>query len=71
MASPHDNPRMCEICRCQVSIKHIFVDCPKYHVHRRIFKENKLESILSENKHFSLNNILKFLKQTNLLNTIL
>ena len=71
MSSPHGSPPMCEVCQCQISIKHIFIDCPKYHQHRQLFKENNLESILAENRNFSFSNILYFLKQINLLNKIL
>ena len=70
MSSPHGSPPICEICQCQVSIKHIFIDCPKYRQYRTLFKENILESILAEKKHFSFSIILQFLKQVNILNKI-
>ena len=70
MSSPHGDPPICEVCQCQITVKHIFTDCRKYDQYRRIFKKNYLKSILAENKDFSLNDIFTFLKQINLINEI-
>ena len=63
MSSPHESPPLCDVCQCQLTIKHLFIDCPKYRHQRRIFKENTLKSILAENENFSLYSIFSFLKQ--------
>ena len=70
MSSPHGNPPVCDMCQCQLTIKHLFIDCPKYQHQRRIFKETSLKSILAENENFSLYDILSFLKQISLFNKI-
>ena len=70
MTSPHDDPPICDLCHCLLSVKHFLINCPKYNRYRRIFKDQTLNSILAENQYFSFNNILYFLKQTNLLRKI-
>ena len=70
MSSPHDNLPMCELCHCQLTVKHVLTVCPKYDQYRRVFKNRTLSGILSENVAFSFYSILWFLKQTNLLDKI-
>ena len=70
MSSPHGIPPTCEVCQCQLTVKHILIHCPKYQRHRRIFKETTLKSILAENENFSLYGILNFLKKIHLLSKI-
>ena len=70
MKSPHGNPPICAECQCQISIKHIFIECKKYEHYRQIFKKNNLKDILGESENFSFYSILTFLKQTNLITRI-
>ena len=67
MSSPHRSPPICELCNCQISIRHILIECRKYERQRYVFRQKNLVDILADTENFSFNNILSFLKQTNLL----
>ena len=63
MCNPHDLMPLCEQCNVQLSVKHIFSDCPKYMTRRRIlFRDQTFKEILSENEKFSKDRIFRFLK---------
>ena len=70
MNIPHDPPPICEECQCQISVKHILIDCPKNRQERRIFRNHNLNAVLTENKDFCIYKILEFLRLTKLINKI-
>ena len=71
MSMPHDNVPHCRICNVQVTVKHILCECRDFNQQRHIYLKNKsLLDILSDSFQFSLNRILMFLRQTNLINKI-
>ena len=64
------NRTMCDLCHIPISMPHILIDCPKFSLPRKIFGTNPtLKSILCEDK-INKQNLLKFLKDLNLLNSI-
>ena len=71
MSMPHDNVPHCRICNVQLTVKHILCECRDFNQQRHIYLKNKsLLDILSDSFQFSLNRILMFLRQTNLINKI-
>ena len=71
MLMPHDNVPHCRICNVQLTVEHILCECRDFNQQRRIYLTNKsLVDILSDSFQFSLNSILMFLRQTNLINKI-
>ena len=71
MSMPHDNVPHCRICNVQLTVKHILCECRDFSQQRHIYLKNKsLLDILSDSFQFSLNRILMFLRQTNLINKI-
>ena len=71
MSMPHDNVPHFRICNVQLTVKHILCECRDFNQQRRIYLRNKsLLEILSDSFQFSLNRILMFLRQTNLINKI-
>ena len=71
MSMPHDNVPHSRICNVQLTVKHILCECRDFNQQRHIYLKNKsLLDILSDSFQFSLNRILMFLRQTNLINKI-
>ena len=63
MCNPHNPVPLCEQCHVQLSVKHIFSECPKYMGQRRIlFNNRSFKEILSENEKFSTDKIFRYLK---------
>jgi len=71
------NKRVCNTCLCDISIKHILIDCPTYEPERRKLASRcrglnvplKIENILSSNS-LVLNEIILFLRETDLQTSI-
>ena len=70
MCTPNASPPICDTCQTQMSVKHIFLECPKYDQFRLLFKNRTLSGILAEGKDFNIHTILTFLKQCKLLKDI-
>ena len=62
------NPPECETCRETVTVKHLLLDCRKYTQARNKYISNlTLSDILAEGDKFSVDKIISFLRETNLL----
>ena len=71
MESPHLPSPICQTCHVQITIQHIIEDCPKYAKERDIyFRQKKMKEILEESPNFSIRNLIKFLKDTDLYDKI-
>ena len=71
MTTPQGNVPHCQTCQVQLTVRHILCDCRNFNQKRSLYLKNKsLPEILSESDQFSLNRILMFLRQTNLINKI-
>jgi len=61
---------LCDLCNSAVTVEHVLLDCPKYHTARI---QNQLKNTLREvleDEPISINRLIAFLNQTNLINLI-
>ena len=71
MSSPHDSVPECRECGTTLSIKHILFDCQNFNRQRTLTFGNKsFKEILADSSNFSIYEIIKFLKSSNLLDKI-
>ena len=74
----HDQPPVCEVCNSNLTVEHILIFCEKYKNQRKtIFKDfylngnrPNLKSLLEESNIFSIRTIMKFLRETDLLDKV-
>lgn len=65
-----DQPPICEVCGCQISIKHVLVECPQYTESRQKHKLSiTLKTILDDDEE-NIKHLILFLKETNLYDKI-
>ena len=66
-----EDPPVCIICNRQVTVRHIFTNCPLYtEVRNRFFTGNNLVNILSRTPAENCSKVINFLKDINLYNEI-
>ena len=71
MATPKDPAPVCDTCDEQITIKHIFNDCPKYNNARKQHLGTiKNIQVLNPSTNFPVPKIIKFLKEIKLYDEI-
>ena len=71
-------PPMCSVCNTTITVEHILICCTRYETKREVvFKDHytngsepTVKSILQESNIFSVNAIMQFLTEVDLLNKI-
>ena len=65
------NPPICVRCRVPITVKHLLVQCRKYDVIRnKYFNNATLADMLTETSSYSPSRLLRYLKETELLNKL-
>ena len=65
------DPPVCDRCNVRMTVKHILLECRKYIAARRkYYNHPSLITMLREADDFSLNRLLLFLQETDILNKI-
>ena len=74
----NSRPPTCSVCNTTITVEHILISCARYKTKREVvFKDHytngsepTMKSILQESNIFSINAILRFLKEVDLLDKI-
>ena len=65
------DPPICNRCNSQITVNHVLVECRKYDAARRKYFSNpSLASMLKETDNFSIDRLILYLQEIDILNKI-